>query len=105
MCGAGGAFWRFVTARDAVRIDPHTLCPDAPRGYVIILLDVSDAGALAYRDVACIRIFISSKDFEEGAFACAVWPDQADTVSIGNGERDVTKQSSCAEGLGQPLRI
>jgi len=43
MCGAGGAFWRFVTARDAVRIDPHTLCPDAPRGYVIILLDVSDA--------------------------------------------------------------
>ena len=74
-------------------------------GKLRLLLHVGDAGALANRDVTCIGIFFSCKDFQQGTLACAVRPDQADAVAVGDGEGDIAKESSGAKGLGQRLRI
>src|SRR4051794_12220027 len=53
-------------------------CADGLVGSEIrLLLYVSDAGALAYRDVACVCIFLCCKDFEQRALPRSIRTDEA----------------------------
>ena len=70
---------------------------------LIILGQVADAGASAGQSLAGIGLQGSGQKLEEGGFACAVWPDQADALANRQVKRQIPEQWSLAESLCQSL--
>jgi hypothetical protein len=63
------------------------------------LVDQRDAGGLADRDFAAVRLFEAGDHLEQGRLTGAVRADDADDRAWRHGERQVVDQQAVAEGL------
>ena len=70
-----------------------------------VLRDVRGAGTFAHCQFAGVRLDLPGQNRQQGGFAGAVGADEADAGAVFHGERDVAKQGSGAELLGDGLRV
>ena len=95
-----------LTGRDGGAIQSlfDVLAHGDARSEIGDLMHVADTGALAKRDFAGVGLVLGAENGEQRGFACAIGPDQADTVAIVDGERDTVEERIGAEALGDILR-
>jgi hypothetical protein len=69
------------------------------------LLDTGETGAFAKRYFPAVGCDLASQNSEKGGLAGSVRANQADAVSLRNGERDILKERVCSEGFRNFLRV
>ena len=65
------------------------------------LRQVAGGDARRERDIAAIRLQLAREDVEQGRFARAIRPDQADAVFRVHAERDAAEDQLGAVGFGE----
>ncbi len=63
--------------------------------------DIGHLRLLSQGPYSGIRRFVSGQDLEQGGLAAAIGPDQAGPLSVGNTQRKILEQDSCAKRLAE----
>jgi hypothetical protein len=69
------------------------------------LLDTGKAGALAERDFSAVGLYLASQNSEKGGFTGSVRANQADAVSVRNGEGNILEERVRSEGFRNFLGV
>src|SRR6202022_2388002 len=70
-----------------------------------VLLDTGEAGALAERDFAAVGCDLGRQNSKKSGFTGSVRANQADAVSVRNGERNILEERVRSEGFANFLGV